>query len=74
MSDKKKKTKSVSPRVGIAGYEIKQKRISENPTEYLKSTLNVEFLFINGDTSAEKFDKFLKDLAVFIDERSQKGV
>ncbi|WP_280149371.1 hypothetical protein [Bacillus safensis] len=74
MSDKKKKTESVSPRVGIAGYEIKQKRISENPTEYPKSTLNVEFLFINGDSSAEKFDKFLKDLAVFIDERNEKGV
>ncbi|MEH6869371.1 hypothetical protein [Bacillus safensis] len=74
MSDKKKKTESVSPHVGIAGYEIKQKRISENPTEYLKSTLNVEFLFISGDSGVEKFDKFLKDLAVFIDKRSEKGV
>ncbi|MEC1876456.1 MULTISPECIES: hypothetical protein [Bacillus] len=47
--------------VGIAGYEIKQQRISKNQTDNLTSTLKVEFLFISHNSNVEKFNRFLKD-------------
>ncbi|MCY8971478.1 hypothetical protein MOE37_07720 [Bacillus atrophaeus] len=56
--------------VGIAGYEIKQQRISENQTDNLTSTLNVEFLFISHNSNVEKFNRFLKDLNKFINEQN----
>ncbi|MBU8789036.1 MULTISPECIES: hypothetical protein [Bacillus] len=57
--------------IDIAGYEIKQRRISENPTDNLKSTLNVEFLFISHNSDVEKFNVFFKNLKKFIDEQNK---
>ncbi|MED2945254.1 hypothetical protein P4282_22860 [Bacillus swezeyi] len=57
--------------IDIAGYAIKQQRISENQTDNLKSTLNVEFLFISHNSDVEKFNIFLKDLKKFIDEQNK---
>ncbi|MEK5008815.1 hypothetical protein MHI11_16815 [Bacillus sp. FSL K6-3312] len=79
MSDKQNKTTPAATevdsklfrRIGLAGYEIKQQRISENPTDNLKSTLSVEFLFISRNSGVDKFDKFLKDLTLFIEEQNK---
>lgn len=59
-------------RIGIASYQIKQQKISENSTDNLKSTLSVEFLFISQNSGVEKFDKFLKDLALFIEKQNKQ--
>ncbi|QXJ47148.1 hypothetical protein MHI58_08940 [Bacillus sp. FSL K6-2869] len=80
MSDKLNKTTPAATevesklfrRIGISSYGIKQQKISENPTDNLKSTLSVEFLFISRNSGVEKFDKFLKDLALFIEEQNKQ--